>query len=135
MAIVDASVTSSAVIRKDVNHRTAVSWFARALHAQERLSAPALMLAELGSAVARATGSRREADLAVTAYMGPGLVRCMPDSLVLCARAGRIAAEYGIKGCDAVYVALAEQLGEPLVTFDQEQLNRASALITVIRPA
>lgn len=92
------------------------------------------MLAELGSAVGRATGNTGDAEDALEVFTGPGLVRCVPDSVELCARAGRIAAEYGIKGFDAVYVALAEQLGEPLVTFDQEQLTRASALISVIRP-
>ena len=39
-----------------------------------------------------------------------------------------------IRGCDAVYVALAEALDEPLVTFDEQQAARAAGVVRVLRP-
>jgi predicted nucleic acid-binding protein len=39
-----------------------------------------------------------------------------------------------LKGCDSVYIALAAQLDEALVTFDNEQLTRGATLIRVERP-
>ena len=48
--------------------------------------------------------------------------------------AARHAADLPLKGADAIYVALAQYLGIPLVTWDKEHLNRAGALIDVRVP-
>ena len=45
-----------------------------------------------------------------------------------------LATNYGIRAGDAVYVALARQLGIPLVSFDKDHLTRASGIVTVIKP-
>jgi predicted nucleic acid-binding protein len=39
-----------------------------------------------------------------------------------------------LKGSDAVYVALAERMGIPLITWDNEQLARGAAVIDVRTP-
>jgi predicted nucleic acid-binding protein len=52
----------------------------------------------------------------------------------LAERAAAIAAEHRIRGCDAVYVALADQLSDTLVTLDRQQLERGAALVTVRAP-
>ncbi|MFQ5433427.1 MAG: hypothetical protein ACE5FD_00980 [Anaerolineae bacterium] len=44
-------------------------------------------------------------------------------------RAAVIAADYQIRGCDAVYVTLAEALGEALITLDKQQGERAKQVI------
>jgi predicted nucleic acid-binding protein len=49
-------------------------------------------------------------------------------------RAAGIAVEHGIRGCDAVYVALAEQFGDVLVTLDRQQLERGAAVAPVREP-
>ncbi len=49
-------------------------------------------------------------------------------------RAAAIAANHQIRGCDALYVALAEELGDYLVTLDQQQLERGTAVVTTHRP-
>jgi len=41
------------------------------------------------------------------------------------------AAELKRRGADAVYVAVAESLGAPLVTWDEERLTRLAGAITV----
>ncbi|MEO8084200.1 MAG: PIN domain-containing protein, partial [Ardenticatenales bacterium] len=56
----------------------------------------------------------------------------VPETLAL--RAAEIVGTHRIRGCDAVYVALAEQLGEPLVTLDNEQLARGGSLVVTLRP-
>jgi predicted nucleic acid-binding protein len=50
-------------------------------------------------------------------------------------RAARVALATGIRGSDAIYVALAEQLNAPLVTWDRQQLERAGQIIDVLTPA
>ena len=39
-----------------------------------------------------------------------------------------------LRGADATYVAVAQRLDLPLITWDREQLERASRLITVRSP-
>ncbi|HEV8260717.1 MAG TPA: hypothetical protein VGQ19_08175 [Burkholderiales bacterium] len=46
-----------------------------------------------------------------------------------------IAAQYFLRGADAVYAALARQLGTPLVTWDKELLERAAAVVPTFTPA
>ena len=46
----------------------------------------------------------------------------------------RMAADHQLRGADAFYVAVAAQLNIPLVSWDREQLQRASALITTTMP-
>ena len=50
------------------------------------------------------------------------VITLYPITTSIAERAAEIAADYKIRGCDAVYVALAEQLGDELVTLDSEQL-------------
>ena len=46
-----------------------------------------------------------------------------------------VAATHRIRGADAIYVALAQRLNLPLVTWDTEQLQRAGQIIEVLTPA
>ncbi len=135
MPVVDASVLGSAAIRTDVNRAAARQWLATALLANVPVFAPALAISELASAVRRATGRPELAAAAVRGFGRRRSVRYIEDSRELCERAAVIAAEQNIRGCDAIYVALAQQLAEPLVTFDGDQAKRARALVEVIVPA
>ena len=48
--------------------------------------------------------------------------------------AARLAADHALRGADSVYVALALELGLPLLTLDQEQLTRTGNIISASRP-
>jgi predicted nucleic acid-binding protein len=62
------------------------------------------------------------------------VIQLIPVTLALAERAALIAAEHRIRGCDAVYVVLAEQLSDALVTLDPQQLERGAAVVTVRAP-
>ena len=49
-------------------------------------------------------------------------------------RAAEIATHLKLRGADAVYVAVAERLKLPLVTWDGEQRSRASVLVSTSVP-
>jgi predicted nucleic acid-binding protein len=49
-------------------------------------------------------------------------------------QAASVAAEHRIRGCDAVYIALADQLDDVLVTLDRQQLERGAAVVAVREP-
>jgi predicted nucleic acid-binding protein len=62
------------------------------------------------------------------------VIELIPVTLAMAEQAALIAAEHRIRGCDAVYVALADQLSDTLVTLDRQQLERGAALVTVRAP-
>jgi predicted nucleic acid-binding protein len=62
------------------------------------------------------------------------LVELFPVTETLAARAAEIAAEQRIRGCDAIYVALAKQLQMELITLDRHQLERGAAVVMTRRP-
>lgn len=58
-----------------------------------------------------------------------------PVSPEVARSAARIAESQGIRGCDAIYVALALLLNDVLVTFDLQQANCAREINEVVVPA
>jgi len=58
----------------------------------------------------------------------------MPLDLPRATAAGGVAANLGLRGADAVYIALAQQLGVTLVTWDREQLTRGAAMVLTRTP-
>jgi len=49
-------------------------------------------------------------------------------------QAALIAADLGLRGADAIYVALAERLGCPLVTWDVEMIRKTKGVIEARQP-
>ncbi|CAN5628687.1 hypothetical protein BH23CHL4_BH23CHL4_03380 [soil metagenome] len=58
-----------------------------------------------------------------------------PIVFALGERAAHVALGVGIRGSDVIYVALAQRLELPLVTWHREQLERAGQIIEVLTPA
>jgi predicted nucleic acid-binding protein len=61
-------------------------------------------------------------------------IRLYPVTMGLAEQAAVIAADHRLRGCDAIYVALAKQLGEMLITLDKQQLQRGTAVIPISQP-
>ena len=53
----------------------------------------------------------------------------------LAQQAADVAAQYRLRGSDAVYAAVALRFGSTLVTLDREQRERVSAVLTTRYPA
>ena len=62
-------------------------------------------------------------------------VELVPIDSTLGLDAADLAARFYIKGADSVYVALAQQKNIPLVSWDNEQLNRATVIFHKFTPA
>ena len=80
---------------------------------------------ELGAAISRGLGDPVLARKVVAELVDEGVIHLIPVDARLAERAAAIAIDHRIRGCDAVYVALAEALGEALVTFVQRQYPAA----------
>ena len=135
MFVVDASVHIADMRPSEPHHREARAFLDYARQTGEEVYGPIIVLAEVAAGIARGTGR-------------PGLARWLtgllqripnftfiPVDEPLGGLAAEIAAAHQIRGCDAVYVALAQQLGAPLVTLDSEQRQRAPAVVVAQTPA
>jgi predicted nucleic acid-binding protein len=133
VSVVDASVIVAAGHRDEPEHAASREWLRRALAEGRTPAAPTILLPKVASALARTTGDAELAKEFAQALRRSVLaIEAVTEALA--ARAGDLAAEHGLRGCDAVYVALAERLGEDLVTLDQHQLACGSAVVTTSTP-
>src|SRR5687768_165418 len=134
MTVIDASVLVSRFIPTDINHQASLGWFNQELSQGNSLVVPILVLAEIAGAISRRTGQPQYGHQAVALLHATPTLQIIPIDASLGQLATHVAANLELKGADAIYVALASQLGLPLVTWDKEQLNRGSRLVATHTP-
>jgi predicted nucleic acid-binding protein len=134
MAVIDASVAVALVNSREQEHKSSWAWLEQAREMGESVTAPAILLAEVAAALSRGMGNPALAQRVVQQLVQSELVELVPVTLILAQQAATMAAEHRIRGCDAIYVALAEQLGEQLVTLDRQQLEWGAAVVMVRAP-
>ena len=132
--IVDTSVWVAIFRENDVHHDASVAFLDSAVANQRYLNIPNLALAEIAGVFARQTGKARLATRTVRTLLTlPRLQRHGLDH-ALGDRAAALAASCKLRGADAVFVALAEALDQPLITLDREILERASRIVETDAP-
>jgi predicted nucleic acid-binding protein len=132
--VVDASSLVAVFFRMDQHHQQVREWYETAVRQGVPLAAPAIVLAEVASGVAQATGRRVLGRRAISWIVESGAVRLLPLSVGELHRAGELAADLGLKGCDAIYTATAVDLGATLITLDEQQLTRSRRVVRAGRP-
>ena len=135
MWVVDASVWVSRLVSTELNHEISRRWLHEIISSGALIAAPSLLLVEVASAIVRRTD---DSSLGVAAFRGiqtlPNL-RLVALDATLAEAAAKLGTDLRLRGADATYVAVAHHLGVPIVTWDQEQLRRAEALVQVLEPA
>jgi len=134
MPVVDASVYVSLVNTHEEHHARSWSWFKEAQENGESVLAPAILLSEVATALSRGVGDSKLAKRIVANLKSAGLIELIPVTISLADLAATIAADNQIRGCDAIYVATAREYNEPLITLDQQQLDRASSVVQTLEP-
>lgn len=132
--VLDASVLVSRLVAGDVHHDASRRWLEGHVADGGLVVAPALLLPEIAGAISRRTGQRRLARRAVAAVLRLPALRLVAVDPDLAELAARLAGDLRLRGADALYVATAAHLRLPLVTWDDEQRERAAARIVVIAP-
>jgi predicted nucleic acid-binding protein len=132
--VIDASVWISHLVPRDARHEASRRWLTEVIHSGATIVAPDLLLAEVAGAMARRTGDAELGHKAVAHILTTPNLRMVYSDEELGLLAARLAADRRLRGADAAYVAVAYQLGVPLVTWDQEQLARAGAVIGARMP-
>ncbi len=134
MSVVDASVIISAILPSDPHHERSKVWLHNLANSGHHFSAPALLLSEVAAPLSRAYDQPDLAKQVVQTLSTAPFAKIVPVSIPLANRAAVIAADYRIRGCDSVYVALAEALGEKLITLDKQQGERAKTIVEIDHP-
>jgi predicted nucleic acid-binding protein len=132
--VIDASVFVADARPDEPGHTDSTTFLRAVLDRDAATHLPAIVLAEIASAITRAIGDPWLAQRMASVYRRWPRTRIVAVDDQLGARAARLAAEQRLRGCDAVYVALAQTLGAPLVTLDQEQRDRAPSSVIALTP-
>lgn len=82
---------------------------------------PAILLAEIGGAIARRTGNSGLGSQVVEPERRLPNVQLVPIDASLAALSAELAVTFRLRGADSCYLAVAHRLGVPLITWDQEQ--------------
>jgi len=130
--VVDASVWVSRLIESDEFHNPVKDWMNAQREQDMTFVSPSLLLAEVGGVISRVTSKPELGLNAIQKIENLPNVRIVDMDKTLMDAASHIAAKYGVRGADSVYIAAASTLNIPLVTFDVDQREKASKLVDVI---
>lgn len=134
MTVVDASVWVALLVADDPHHAPSRRWIADRLAEGEALALPEFGLPEVAGAVARRTGRSALAVRAVRRVLSTPHLTLVAIDAATYRLATLLAAGRRLRGADAVYAAVASQLGAMLVTLDAEMLERVDGAVSVIVP-
>jgi predicted nucleic acid-binding protein len=135
VAVVDAGVWVSRLVSADAHHALSQKWLETLVSHGGQCVAPVLLLADVAGAISRRTTEARLGQAALKLLLRMPALRMVNVERRLGLGAAQVAAELGLRGADAVYVALAQQLNVPLITWNQEQIDRTSRVIAAHHPA
>ena len=124
MYTLDASVFTRTIDPTQPDHADCLALLDRLHPDMTPIIVPTLVLVEVAGAVSRA---RRDS---IRARVVAAMLRALPHVTFVA-----LAADYRLRGADAVYVAVARQFTTTLVTLDDEQRTRATPIVTTRSPA
>jgi predicted nucleic acid-binding protein len=96
---------------------------------------PVLVLAEVTGTVSRTRRDPIAGRLAADLLRKTGNLSLIPIDDSPAQEAAELAADYALRGADAVYVAVARRYNCTLVSLDREQREHARAIVTTRTPA
>ena len=132
MAVIDASVWISFFLESDIHHSRARELIHSLLQNEnETVRIPNLALVEIAGTLSRVTRSSILANKSIRILEALAVEVHELDE-PLSKLATELASQLALKGADAVYVALARDLADTLVTFDKQQWERAAKIVDVL---
>ena len=135
MYVIDASVHIADAHPQEPQHGEARALLAQVAAEDLTVFLPELVLAEIAAGISRGTGQISLAERLTGALRRVPQFHFVPVDRTLGDLAAEIAAHSQIRGCDAVYVALAQQRDAVLITLDRQQRERVPTYVVARSPA
>lgn len=131
---IDASVFVNAFNPHEAGHATSLAILAAVQERGDPVIVPTLLLPEIAAAVARASNDTDGALAYAGAAAGLPHLTLVALTSTMARQAAELAAVHRLRGADAIYVGVARRYGTTLVTRDEEQRVRGSAVVTCQTP-
>ncbi len=135
MIVTDASFWVSALLARDVHHSEANALLRRMAAEEIPVIAPAFAIVEVAGALVRRTQDHATTEKTVRHIQKQPWLTLIPMTVAFAELAAKLAISCGLRVADAIYVALARQEGVPLITRDNEILQRGGGAALVMTPA
>jgi predicted nucleic acid-binding protein len=135
MYVIDASVHVADARPQEPHHAEAQALLAQVAAQGWIVCLPVIILAEVAAAISRGTGRPVLARRLTAALRRVPHFQFVPVDDALGQLAADLAAQHQIRGCDAIYVALAQQRGATLITLDRQQRERVPPGVVAHTPA
>jgi len=115
-------------------HAESLAILAAIQEADDPVIVPTLLLPEIGSAVARASDDNTGARQYANATAALPYLTLVSLTSTMARQAAELAATHRLRGTDAVYLAVARRYGTTVVSRDEEQRSRGSAIVICQTP-
>jgi len=125
---IDASVFANAFNPHEDGHAQSLQILTSIQERGDPVIVPTLLLAEVASAVARASGDSAGSIQYALAMAALPHVTLVTLTTATARQAADLAATHRLRGADAVYLAVARRYGTTLVSRDDEQRTRGGAV-------
>ncbi len=135
MYVIDASVHVADARPQEPHYAEAQALLAQVAAERRVVWLPVIVLAEVAAAISRGTGRPVLARRLTAALRRVPHFQFVPVDDALGQLAADLAAQHQIRGCDAIYVALAQQRGATLITLDRQQRERVPPGLVAHTPA
>src|SRR5579864_1469575 len=132
--VADASVWVSWLSPLESNYSSSNTWMERFNASRGQFVAPSFLQIEIAASISRKTGQITKALAAVEALNSIDTMQVLPLDASLVQTATDVAINLQMRAGDAIYVALARQMNIPLISWDKDQLSKASRFITTYTP-
>lgn len=132
---VDASVFLNAFNPYEAGHEESHRLLTLLQEQTSPIIVPTLLLPEVAATIGR---GRQDAELTrefTTALSRLPHLVLIPLDITLAQQAADVAAQYRLRGSDAVYAAVALRFGSTLITLDREQRERVADVLPARYPA
>lgn len=126
---VDSSVIISSLLKNESRHKDAFAIWENILKGKSFAIMPLSILVEVVAAIRRRTGSVELAAEIKKELIGTGNISFVILDDKAAIEAADIAAKTGLRGMDAIVVQVAKELGAELISFDEEMIEKAMAVL------
>ena len=135
MYVIDASVHVADARPQEPHHAEVQALLTRVAAEGRVVYLPVIVLAEVAAAISRGTGRAALAVRLTAILRRVPHFEFVPVDDALGQLAAELAAQHQTRGCDAIYVALAQQRGAALITLDREQRERVPPDVVARTPS